>query len=413
MYDEDALKTDNTASLDNGSATRPWRMGRTELITIFAFWTFLAMLTAANRLLDPRLLLRLPEQQPIAMSLPVAIAFFDSYLWAILTPLVFWLTSRLSFDRANRFRHAAMLVGAGVLIAILVDTAGQSFRLHVLDVPFRRSGGVSPLLSVTRLWFVNDLITYVGVMAAGFARDFFLRYRMRQQETVQLQAHAAQLQAQLAEARLEALRMQLNPHFLFNTLHAVSTLVERDPRGVRRMIARLSELLRYTLNGDGDQEIALEREMDFLRRYLEIMEIRFQGRLEVETEVDPEVLDALVPNLIMQPLVENAVKHGVGNKVGVGRIELHARREGAELVLAVRDDGPGLVAGAVPTPGGGVGLRNVRARLEELYGEDQELSFHDAEGGGLIAEIRLPYHTRTDLHASGVPEPDHEAVYGR
>jgi LytS/YehU family sensor histidine kinase len=179
------------------------------------------------------------------------------------------------------------------------------------------------------------------------------------------------------------------------------------------MIARLSELLRYTLNGDGDQEIALEREMDFLRRYLEIMEIRFQGRLEVETEVDPEVLDALVPNLIMQPLVENAVKHGVGNKVGVGRIELHARREGAELVLAVRDDGPGLAAGAVPTPGGGVGLRNVRARLEELYGENQKLSFHDAEGGGLIAEIRLPYHTRTDLHASGVSEPDHEAVYGR
>src|SRR5690606_6469178 len=227
----------------------------------------------------------------------------------------------------------------------------------------------------------------VGVMAAGFARDFFVRNREREKETVHLHAHAAQLQAQLAEARLEALRMQLNPHFLFNTLHAVSSLVERDPRGVRRMIARLSELLRYTLSGDADQEIPLEQELDFLRRYLDIMEIRFQGNLEVELQIDPDVFGALVPNLIMQPLVENAVKHGVGNKVGVGRIELIARREGDDLLLGVRDDGPGLTAIAEATNGDGVGLRNVRARLEELYGENQALTFHEAEGGGLLARI--------------------------
>lgn len=402
-----------TAPPENGSATRRWHLGRTELITIFAFWTFLAILTAANRLVDPRILMRAGGQQAIPTSLPVAIAFFDSYVWAILTPLVFWLTSRLGFDRANRLRDGALLVAAGFLIAILVDTAGQAFRLWVLEIPSRRSPEVSPLLSVTRLWFVNDLITFVGVMAAGFARDFFLRYRMRQQETVQLQAHAAHLQAQLAEARLEALRMQLNPHFLFNTLHAVSTLVERDPRGVRRMIARLSELLRHTLNSEGDQEIPLESELDFLRRYLEIMEIRFQGRLEVQRQIEPEVLSALVPNLILQPLVENAVKHGVGNKVGVGRIELRARREGDELVLGVRDDGPGLSGGTMPSSAGGVGLRNVRARLEELYGDDQGLTFHEADGGGLLAEIRLPFHTGTDLHATGVANVREEAAYGR
>ena len=162
------------------------------------------------------------------------------------------------------------LITVGIVIAILVDTAGAAFRTHILDFPFRRTAGVSPMQSISRLWFVNDLITFVGVMAAGFARDFFLRNRVRDRETVKLQAHAAQLQAQLADARLEALRMQLNPHFLFNTLHAVSALVERDPRGVRRMIARLSELLRYTLSEESEQEITVEQELDFLRRYLEI-----------------------------------------------------------------------------------------------------------------------------------------------
>jgi two-component system LytT family sensor kinase len=370
-------------------------------VAIVVFWTFVALLTAANRLLDPRF----PGQQTqILTSLPMAIAFFESYLWAILTPLVFWLTSRFSIERGSAVSRVALLFGAGILLAIGVDLAGGAFRFYVIDMPFRRPGGVSPILSVTRLWFVNDLITYTGVMAAGFARDFFIRYRVRQQETVKLQAHAAQLQAQLAEARLEALRMQLNPHFLFNTLHAVSTLVERDPRGVRRMIARLSELLRYTLNAESEQEIAVEREIDFLRRYLEIMEIRFQGKLDVVMDVEPDVLDALVPNLILQPLVENAVKHGVGNKV-------RGHREGDELVLGVRDDGPGL-SGSSPPSSGGVGLRNVRARLQELYGENQGVIFREAEGGGLVAEIRLPFHTRGDLRATAVEAVPQEAGYG-
>ncbi|HEX6927018.1 MAG TPA: histidine kinase [Longimicrobiaceae bacterium] len=389
------------------SPVQPWRLRRAELIGIFAFWTFAAVLTAANRLLDPRF----PGQQPILTSLPVAIAFFESLIWAILTPFVFWLTSRYSIERPGaRVPRIAMLIAAGFVISVLVDTVGAAFRMYVLDFPFRRAGGVSPILSVTRLWFVNDLITYVGVMAAGFARDFFVRNREREKETVHLHAHAAQLQAQLAEARLEALRMQLNPHFLFNTLHAVSALVERDPRGVRRMIARLSELLRYTLTQDKEQMIPVEKEMDFLRRYLEIMEIRFQGTLEVEISPEPEVLDALVPNLILQPLVENAVKHGVAAKVGPSRIEVGARREGDKLVLTVRDDGPGVPEEV--KPGSGLGLRNVQARLAELYGDDWSLTFHSAEGGGLIAEVKLPFHTSSDLHAELV-EQVAEPAYGR
>jgi sensor histidine kinase YesM len=184
--------------------------------------------------------------------------------------------------------------------------------------------------------------------------------------------------------------MQLNPHFLFNTLHAISALVDRDPAGVRRMIARLSELLRSTLEEGAQPERTLERELAFLSRYLEIMQLRFQGKLEVEMDVDPAARAALVPTLILQPLVENAVKHGIANRSGGGRIELRARREGQRVVLSVRDNGPGPGSPAGPAPTG-VGLRNTEERLRQTYGEPGALSLGGAEGGGAIAEIRIPY----------------------
>lgn len=385
---------------------QPWRLRRAEVLGILAFWTFAALLTSANRLLDPRF----PGQLPFATSVPFAIAFFESYLWALLTPVVFWLTWRVNLEKPGRVRGILGLISAGIVIAILVDTAGTAFRTHILDLPFRRAAGVSPVQSISRLWFVNDLITFVGVMAAGFARDFFIRNRSREEETARLHAQTAQLQAQLAEARLEALRMQINPHFLFNTLHAVTALVERDPRGVRRMIARLSELLRYTLNQTAEQEVTVEEEMDFLRRYLEIMEMRFQGRLEVELVVESGVGEALVPNLILQPLVENAVIHGIGNKVGAGRIEVGARRVGETLHLWVRDDGPGMDIEAAATAEG-VGLRNVRSRLAELYGPAPSLAFTAGKAGGVSAEIQLPYHTATDLRTEAVSEEE-AAIHG-
>jgi LytS/YehU family sensor histidine kinase len=245
------------------------------------------------------------------------------------------------------------------------------------------------------------MIVYAGIVAAGVAREYSLRYRARQDEATRLQAETAQLRAQLAEARLSALRSQIDPHFLFNTLNAVSALVERDPRGVRRMIARLSELLRHSLEGAGDAEITLRKEMEFVERYLEIMRIRFQGTLDVETEVDGEVLDALVPNLILQPLVENAVKHGVSRMKEGGRIHIAAWRDDGHVRLCVRDNGPGMNGGA---PREGVGVRNTRERLAQLYGGEQELALVPAEGGGVEARVSLPFHTAGDLRAAGVRE---------
>jgi signal transduction histidine kinase len=369
---------------------------RAELLMIVGFWTFMALLAAANGILDPRG----RGIQSVTFSTPLALAFAESYLWAALTPLVFRLASRFSIEeRGDRARRILLLVVAGVVVAVAVEMILGWFRFEVFPSPRRRMMGFNPLFGARHLFWLDDFIVYIAVLAAGFARDFFLRYRARREETARLQAQAARLEAQLAEARLTALRTQINPHFLFNTLHAVSSLVERDPRGVRRMIARLSELLRYTLEGAETQEVPLEQEMAVLARYIEIMQIRFQGRLTVETRLDPAARAALVPNLVLQPLVENAMKHGVSAADGTGHIVVEAALAGDRVRLTVRDDGPGpRAAGGAE----GVGLRNTRARLEQLYGEEQRLTLRAGEGGGAVAEIELPFHTGADLHAAGI-----------
>jgi sensor histidine kinase YesM len=254
---------------------------------------------------------------------------------------------------------------------------------------------------------LNHFIIYIGVLSAGFARDYFHRYRARERETARLQSETAGLMTQLAEARLSALNAQLNPHFLFNTLNAVSSLVERDPRGVRRMIARLSELLRYTLNGASENEVLLGQEIAFVERYLEIMQIRFQDRLEVEIQLGDDAGNALVPSLILQPLVENAVKHGFEKMSGTGKIRIQARREDDRLVLSVSDNGPGpsgTLASGDAAGEGGVGLENIRQRLEQLYGGAQSLVLVEAPDGGTVAQIVIPFRTRAELRTTVVNE---------
>jgi two-component system, LytTR family, sensor kinase len=376
--------------------SHPFRLSRRELVFIFAFWTFMAALTFANRLLDPRQL-GFQLTQP---SAPIVLAFLSSYLWALLTPFVFWLSARVLADQRHRVLGTILLVLVGFAIAVALGMTGDAVRSALIPFTPRRGprgGGGPPGYAWLRPWFLNDFIIYLGVLAAGLARAFSLRYRQQREESLRV---AAQLRAQLAEARLDALRMQLDPHFLFNTLHAISSLVERDPRGVRRMISRLGELLRHTIEGPNEQEITLREELDLLRRYLEIMEVRFQGRLEITTDVQERALDALVPNLILQPIVENAIKHGVSKIEGVGRIALRGRIEGDALVLSVENNGPL----AETSSGTGVGVRNTRARLSHLYGDEQRFTLRAADGStpSTVAEIKLPYHTRADLRTSAV-----------
>jgi two-component system LytT family sensor kinase len=393
MMSEHATEASGTAA--GGETTpHPFRLSRRELVLVVAFWTFMAALSVGNRFLDPRQL----GFQFTNPSAPIVLALVSSYLWALLTPFVFWLSARVLANQRHRVASILALVVVGFAIAVALGMTGEAIRSALIPFPPRRGrGGGPPGFFWLRPWFLNDFITYIGVLAAGLARAYSLRYRQQREESLRV---AAQLRAQLAEARLDALRMQLDPHFLFNTLHAISSLVERDPRGVRRMISRLSELLRHTIEGPTEQEITLREELDLLRRYLEIMEIRFQGRLEITTDVQERALDALVPNLILQPIVENAIKHGASKLEGMGRIALRGRIDAGQLVLTVENNAP-----LVETTGGsGVGVRNTRARLSHLYGDEQSFQLRGGDGAALstIAEIRLPFHTRSDLRAAAV-----------
>ena len=374
---------------------------------ILAFWTVIAVLTAAGLVLDPRSASRIPVFPAAAISL----AFISSYLWAALTPLIFRLSRRYPIEQATWPLRVLGLLGIGVAVAAIVEAIVAYLHVRVFFTGPWSGRPFNPLFGFSRLFWLDDLVVYLAVLAAGFARDYFLRLQARHDEAVLLQAEgarllaqSARLEAQLAEARLAALRAQLDPHFLFNTLNAVSSLVGSDPRGVRRMIARLSALLRHSLEESATPEVPLAQEWKILTQYVEIMEIRFEGRLHVESRIEPDVQDALVPNLILQPLVENAIKHGVSKLsiADVGRVEVAARRDGDVVILTVRDNGPLLEEPEALQGPDGVGLRNTRARLAQLYGPEHTLVLALAPGGGVIATLTLPYHTRADFHASAV-----------
>ena len=214
---------------------------------------------------------------------------------------------------------------------------------------------------------------------------------------------AARLEARLAEAELEALRARLHPHFLFNTLHAISTLMHRDVEAADRMLADLSDLLRLSLGTHTGQAVPLQQELDVLEHYLKIEQTRFQDRLTVQMTIDPATLDAQVPSLILQPLVENAIRHGIAPRAGAGRVEILARCDHRRLHLEVRDDGCGLPPAEHGRPQEGPGLANTRARLRQLYGAAQRFELAPAPGGGAVASLEIPFLP--------CPPEDQEVIY--
>jgi len=373
------------------SSSSPWP-SRLEWGIIAAFWGTLALLSLAQGVFG--------DVQGSQLNWGrMAGELIEYGAWGLLTPLVFRLVEDLpvvelfSTERMTALRNIALHAVTALAIAITVDLSEDLVWLAVESNPEEPWTLLRP---IRNFWFMGELIVYLIVLMAGFARVYYFQKKARQEEAERLEKRAQSLEAQLTEARLEALRMQLNPHFLFNTLHAVSTLVDRDPAGVRRMIARLSELLRHVLDEEAPQEVPLSDELDFLEDYLEIQSIRFQGDLDTIIDVPSELRDAQVPNLLLQPVVENAIKHGASQVRGVGRIEIRGRREGDRLVLTVEDNGPGLPAAQED----GFGLRNVRARLEGLYGDEQALRLSSMSGEGTRATLEIPYHTGAALYTA-------------
>ncbi len=304
----------------------------------------------------------------------------DWLLYALLTPAVFWLARRYPLGRGTVARHMPVHLLGAILLCAAWAGGGVLYSWTLFrSTPY--GGG-------TVGWFLTSLPFGVAVYFAvlGVEHAVYYAFHARDRET-----HAARLAAQLAEARLGALRMQMQPHFLLNSLNAITVIVrDRDTVTATRMLEQLGDMLRRVTRADRPQEVTLAEELAFVRQYLAIEEVRFPDRLRPVFAVDPSLLAAAVPEFVLQPLVENALRHGLAQRVGATRLEIAARREGEALILSVADDGPGPDE-AASEPSEGVGLRNTRERLATLYGDRAMLTLTRSPGGGATATVRLPY----------------------
>jgi two-component system, LytTR family, sensor kinase len=315
-------------------------------------------------------------------------------------PLIIMAARRCTMQAGRRIRD----LGRHVPISFVYAIGHLALASWLSDYVLYRQHPLPYLTNLYRLlaiYLVMQLFFYWALVVAVWAYDYYRKYREHERAAAQLELRASRLEAGLARANLEALRMQLNPHFLFNTLNTISVLaLKGEGRTVARMLSRLSELLRMVLENT-QQLTPLREEMEVLDRYLEIEQVRFRDRLTIRVDVDPAVLDAEVPSLVLQPIVENAIWHGIAQLPGEGRIEIGARRENGRLVVRIRDTGPGFGAPAMRARKPGVGLANTRARLEQLYGDEHELSLTDAPDGGAVVTLALPFH----VHGAGAAEP--------
>ena len=307
------------------------------------------------------------------------------YVWAIFTPTIVWLSQHFRFERQGLVRAILIhLPSVGLFsFAHIAAMAGIQWWLMVAS-----GRSFSWWVEVKRSALQNfdwEMMTYWAIAGLSHAVLYYHESRDRA-------LRASQLETQLVEAQMAALQQQLQPHFLFNTLHAISALMHKDVEAADRTLTRLSDLLRMTLENLGQHENRLKSELDFLAKYLEIEQTRFADRLTVRFDIDPETLDALVPTLLLQPLVENAIKHGISKKAGPGHIDITARPDQGKLWIEVRDDGRGLSESALTALQKGIGVSTTRARLQHQFGADFRFEFHRLEEGVAVVVV-VPWRT--------------------
>ena len=349
---------------------------------IFAVWTLVMIVEGAQFYAS-----QFVENHPIPLGLAFRRSCEEWYPWVLLTLGILWVAGRLSLERMGLKRWFFLHLATSVVVSLIYLSIHAWFlsgQKSVMD------GSIFEFRAVFRklvLFYCNvPLVIYWVIVIGHQGWHYYQRSRERE-----LQASA--LATELVRTRLEVLRMQLNPHFLFNTLHAISALIHEQPDDADRIVARLSELLRVSLEQTDAQEVPLRQELAVLERYLEIERTRFQDRLAVEMEVESGLDDVLVPSLILQPLVENAIRHGIEPREDTGRVKIGARRLDGMLELKVSDNGPGLPEAEVAPRREGVGLSNTRSRLSHLYGANHQFELTPALGGGLEARLLIPCRT--------------------
>lgn len=303
-----------------------------------------------------------------------------------LTPITYYLAKRFPIRRQTLRRTVAIHIVGSLLLCVGWASAGVALRyvLGIVDAK-HLAGNFASWVLTSIPWSV---FMYFAMLGSMYAFIYFSEARQRE-------AQAARLAAQLAESRLGALRMQLNPHFLFNSLNAIGVLVrDQNTTAASRMLELLGDVLHTVLRSEARHEVTLDEEIRFLEQYLAIEQVRFSDRLRVSWSIDAAIRRALVPGFVLQPLVENALRHGIAKVVDEGIIAIAARREGNTLALTVSDNGPGLPTGS--TQGSGVGISNTRERLQTMFGSTASLVIAPRAGGGVVATIRIPYRESAD-----------------
>ncbi|HET6268006.1 MAG TPA: histidine kinase [Acidobacteriota bacterium] len=319
------------------------------------------------------------------------------YGWVPLVPVILWLSQRFRLTAKRWWTSLPVHVVAAAVLSLI--------HILIYVIFCRILGGdwwkdiiensndtiftvLIRLVNALQVNFKLRLLVYIGVLMISHALYYYRRYHEAELESIKLET-------QLSMAQMQALKMQLQPHFLFNTLHSVSALLYTNLPIADEMISRLIRFLTMTLENSGEQIVSLEKELEFLRNYLEIEQVRFQDRLTVEMNIEPQALTARVPNLIMQPIVENAILHGIAPQSGAGAIRISAQRKNGKLELQIQDNGPGLNAFGPNHFREGLGLANTRSRLEQLYGSAQRMMLANAEGGGLVVTMEFPFEGRS------------------
>jgi two-component system LytT family sensor kinase len=347
------------------------------LALIWGVWTIAALFFSTQVYM-----MYYSEKQPIPYARAFYVQASACYLWALVTPLVLWLARNYCIDRINWRRRVVfhVLVSVG-LVSVMI--AGHFVIYMVIT---GRAKMITPLTTFGYLYPNLDrwLLVYWFLFLLSHATNYYHSYRKGELK-------ASKLRTQLVQAQLEALKMQVHPHFLFNTLHSISALLSKDTEAARKMITRLGDFLRLTLESGGSMEVTLQQELEFLNGYLEIERIRFQDRLTTDIHIDPSVLDVRVPNLILQPIVENALRHAVARS-NSGKVEISAAPRNGSVRIQIKDNGPGLdVEHRVGSRNGkGLGLANTQARLTGLYGDAAHFELTNRPTGGLIVVLDIP-----------------------
>ncbi|HEX7150341.1 MAG TPA: histidine kinase [Thermoanaerobaculia bacterium] len=312
-----------------------------------------------------------PIRRPLNEALAINLTYY--WLWGLSVPAVIWIARRFRFERETWPLSTLVHLLWGVALTLTQITIAELILVQTVA----RASMPKPVWYAMKDNFHSSFPTYFVILFGYYAFDYYRKYRDRE--------------LLLSRAQLESLKMQLNPHFLFNSLNTISSLMYRDVDAADAMMTRLSELLRLTLDKQGTHEVTLKEEMDVLERYLDIERIRFEERLRVTIDLEPQTLEAHVPNFSLQPLVENAIKHGIAPRPEGGSLAISALRNDGMLEIRLRDDGPGMHASPRRE---GIGVANTRARLTTLYGDKHRFEMQNVPEGGLLVTMAVPWHVR-------------------